>query len=217
MDIKICGLKNAETLAVALDRGASHVGFVFFAPSPRNVGLQEAGALIAMSKSRARSVAVTVDADDETLRQIMAIAKPDWLQLHGQETPQRLLEIKERHRVPVMKALKVAGVQDLEPVRAYLDVADRLMLDAKPPSGSELPGGNGVAFDWSVLDALDPAVPYMLSGGINAQNVSGALDRPGVSGIDVSSGVEETPGEKSVAAIDRFFDSVETFMARNAA
>jgi phosphoribosylanthranilate isomerase len=208
LDIKICGLSTPETIAAALDDGASHVGFIFFPKSPRNVTPELAGKLRRAAEGRAQAVAVTVDATDDFLDQIVAAMQPDMLQLHGKETPARVAEVRERFNLPVMKALSISAPEDLMPIQGFVGVADRLLLDAKAPKGSELPGGNGVSFDWRLLAALDPGLDYMLSGGLNPGNVADAIRIANPPGLDVSSGVESSPGVKDVALIAAFFAAV---------
>lgn len=208
LDIKICGLKTAEAVAAALDGGASHVGFIFFPRSPRNVSPAEAGLLRPAARGRASAVAVTVDADDATLDAIVRGMSPDMLQLHGHETPGRVAEVKARYGLQVMKALPVRVSADLEAVGPYAGIADRFLFDAKPPEGAELPGGNGVAFDWTVLAALGPEIDYLLSGGLNAGNVCEALRLANPPGLDISSGVESAPGVKDARLIRGFFEAV---------
>lgn len=217
LDIKICGLKTPEAMDAALLGDASHVGFIFFPKSPRNVSPADAASLRKAALGRALAVAVTVDADDAFLDDIVTIMQPDMLQLHGKETPERVAALKARFGLPVMKALSVSAAADLARIDAYRGVADKFLLDAKPPAGSELPGGNGVSFDWTILAALGPDVDYMLSGGLSAANVAEALRIAGPPGIDVSSGVESAPGVKSVALIDGFFAAIDAVQARNAA
>lgn len=217
LDIKICGLKTEAALAAALGHGASHVGFIFFAKSPRNIAPAEAGQLRKAAGGRAKAVAVTVDADDATLDDIVASMSPDMLQLHGSETPGRVAELKARYGLPVMKALSIREVADLAAIEPYRGVADRFLFDAKPPRGAELPGGNGVPFDWRVLAALGPGIDYMLSGGLNAQNIGEALRLVSPSGIDTSSGVESAPGVKDVALIEAFLRAVRTAGKKSAA
>ncbi|MBN9256706.1 MULTISPECIES: phosphoribosylanthranilate isomerase [unclassified Mesorhizobium] len=207
-DIKICGLKTDETLAAALAGGASHVGFIFFAKSPRYVEPVEAGRLRQSAIGRAKAVAVSVDADDAFLDRIVAEMRPDILQLHGSESPARVAEVKARHGLPVMKAMAISEAADLERIKPFIGIADRFLFDAKPPKGSQLPGGNGVAFDWKVLAALDADVDYMLSGGLNAANIGDALRQANPPGIDISSGVESAPGVKDPALIEQFFRAV---------
>jgi phosphoribosylanthranilate isomerase len=204
LDIKICGLSEPTSLEAALKGGATHVGFIFFPKSPRNVTAEQARDLVLLAGRRARSVAVSVDASDATLDGIVAIMRPDMLQLHGSETPARVAELKARFGLPVMKALSVRHRHDLERLAPYVGVADRFLLDAKPPSGSELPGGNGISFDWTLLDQLDRDIDYMLSGGVNAGNVADAIALTGASGVDVSSGVESAPGRKDPERIAEF-------------
>lgn len=217
LDIKICGLKTPETLAAALDGGASHVGFIFFAKSPRYVEPELAGRLREAARGRAQVVAVTVDADDAFLDRIASETKPDLLQLHGKETPDRVAEVKARYGLPVMKALSVSEAADLDRIAPYLGIADRFLFDAKPPKGSVLPGGNGVSFDWRLLQKLDPKLDYLLSGGLNAQNIGEALALADPPGIDISSGVESAPGVKDTGLIDGFFRAVRAARAGRAA
>ncbi len=208
LDIKICGLKTDAALAAALDGGASHVGFIFFRKSPRWVEPAEAGRLRRLAAGRAKAVAVTVDADDDFMDAIVAAMAPDMLQLHGKETPARASELKARYGLPVMKAFSIRTAADLEAIRPYRGVAERFLFDAKPPAGSELPGGNGVSFDWTVLAGLDRGVDYLLSGGLSAANIGDALSSATPAGIDISSGVERAPGEKDPALIQAFFRAV---------
>ncbi|MDN5928343.1 MAG: phosphoribosylanthranilate isomerase [Hyphomicrobiales bacterium] len=217
MDIKICGLKTEEALAAALAGGASHVGFIFFPKSPRHVEPVEAGHLRKLTAGKAQAVAVTVDADDAMLDGIVSTVAPDVLQLHGSESAARVRELKARYGLPVMKALSVREKADLDHVADYAGVADRLLFDAKPPKGAELPGGNGTAFDWRLLEGIDPAIPYMLSGGLNAANIAEALAIARPSGIDISSGIESAPGVKDVRLIEAFFRAVAAARENRAA
>lgn len=204
LEIKICGLSTPETLDAALGAGADMVGMVFFAPSPRHVDLATATALAARARGRAVIVALTVDADDATLAAIVDTARPDMLQLHGKENPERVAAVRVRFGLPVMKAIGIATAADLARLSAYADVADRLLLDAKPPKDALLPGGNGVPFDWNLLAGLDLTRPFMLSGGLDPDNVGEAVRRVRPPGIDVSSGVERAPGIKDPARIAAF-------------
>jgi phosphoribosylanthranilate isomerase len=213
LDIKICGLSTPETVAAALDSGASHIGFIFFPKSPRNVTPELAGQLRQAAIGRAKAVAVTVDATDEQLDAIVGAMKPDMLQLHGKETPERVAEVRARYSLPVIKALSVSTADDLLATQSYRGVADKMLLDAKAPKGSELPGGNGVTFDWTLLNRLDADVDYMLSGGLNAGNVGAALKIANPPGLDISSGVESAPGVKDVALIRAFFAAVKAAQA----
>lgn len=208
LDIKICGLKTPEAVAAALDGGATHIGFIFFPKSPRHITPDAAARLRAAATGRAVAVAVTVDADDEALDEIVKTVRPDMLQLHGGETPERVRFLKERYNLPVMKAFSIREAGDLEAIAPYRGIADRFLFDAKPPKGSERPGGNGISFDWNLLAALDADIDYMLSGGLNADNIAEALLKTGAPGIDISSGVECAPGEKDVRLIENFFQAV---------
>jgi phosphoribosylanthranilate isomerase len=210
--IKICGLKTPEALDVALESGADLVGFVFFGPSPRNLGLPAARALGEQVKGRAGKVALTVDATDEELSAIVAALKPDMLQLHGTETPDRVVAVRKRFGLPVMKALPISERADLAPIRAYADVADQLIFDARPPRDATRPGGLGTPFDWSLLKGVDVGIPFMLSGGLDASNVAEAVAITKAPGVDVSSGVESAPGVKDADKIRAFIRA-----ARNAA
>ncbi len=207
-DIKICGLKTPEALERAVRRGASHVGFIFFEKSPRHIEPEIAGRLAQTARGTARVVAVTVNAVNDELDEIVDLLKPDILQLHGSETPERVLNIKVLYGLPVMKAISVRDADDLARINPYIGIADRFLLDAKAPAGSDLPGGNGVSFDWTILRSLDESIDYMLSGGLNKDNVADALAETKASGIDLSSGVESAPGVKDLSMIDAFFDVV---------
>ena len=159
-------------------------------------------------RGKALAVAVTVDASDALLDDIVTAMQPDMLQLHGSEAPERVAELKARYGLPVIKALPLSEAADLERIKPFIGVADRFLFDAKPPKGSELPGGNGVAFDWHILAGLDASVDYMLSGGLNAANVGDALRLANPPAIDISSGVESAPGVKDPALIEQFFRAV---------
>ncbi|HEY1309920.1 MAG TPA: phosphoribosylanthranilate isomerase [Pseudolabrys sp.] len=202
--VKICGLTTPQALDVALESGADLVGFVFFPPSPRNLGLEAARALGERVKGRAGKVALTVDAGDETLAAIVDALKPDMLQLHGGEPPERVTELRKRFDLPVMKALPIAERKDLARVNLYKKIANRLIFDARAPQDATRPGGLGQPFDWNLLKGIDPGIPYMLSGGLDAGNVAEALRITRAPGVDVSSGVERAPGEKDPDKIRAF-------------
>jgi phosphoribosylanthranilate isomerase len=210
--VKICGLSTTEALDVALESGADLVGFVFFPPSPRNVGYEQARALGARVKGRAGKVALSVDADDALIDAVVETLRPDMLQLHGTESPERVVALKRRHGLPVMKAIAIETRADLEAVARYAAVVDRLIFDARAPREATRPGGLGKPFDWRLLQNLDPGVPFMLSGGLDAGNVAEALRLTRAPGVDVSSGVERAPGEKDPERIRAFIRA-----ARNAA
>jgi phosphoribosylanthranilate isomerase len=204
LSVKICGLKTPEALDVALESGADLVGFVFFPSSPRNLGLEAARTLGSQVKGRAGKVALTVDATDETLLDIVAALKPDMLQLHGTETPERVAVVRSRFGLPVMKALPIAERKDLSPVRIYAKVVDRLIFDARAPQDATRPGGLGKRFDWTLLKDVNTGVPFMLSGGLDADNVAEAIAITRAPGVDVSSGVERAPGEKDPDKVRAF-------------
>jgi phosphoribosylanthranilate isomerase len=202
--VKICGLKLPETLDVALECGADMVGFVFFPASPRRIGLAAARALGERVRERALKVALSVDASDEELAAIVEALEPDVLQLHGCETPERVKLIRRRFGLPVMKALPIAERADLLSVRRYENEVDRLIFDARAPREASRPGGLGQSFDWQLLRKFNCAVPFMLSGGLDAENVAEALRITAASGVDVSSGIERAPGEKDPDKIRAF-------------
>ena len=202
--VKICGLSTRETLGVALDSGADMVGFVFFPPSPRHLGFEAARDLGQRVERRATKVALSVDADDATLGGIVEALQPELLQLHGHETPARLTEIKRKFGLPVMKAIAVETAADLAILSEYRDVADRILFDARPPRDATRPGGLGAVFDWHVLENLDLALPFMVSGGLHAGNVADAVRVTRAGGVDVSSGVESAPGIKDPEMIRAF-------------
>jgi len=208
-DIKICGLSQPGSVDAAVAGAATHVGFIFFEKSPRNVTPENAAALSARVSGKAISVAVTVDARDAILDEIVAVMKPGMLQLHGVESPERVSYVKHRYYLPVMKAFAVRTREDLQGIGPWLGTADRFLFDAKPPAGSQLPGGNGLAFDWSLLEGLDPGIPYMLSGGINVENAGQALRASRACGLDVSSGVESSRGVKDDRLIAEFLTEMK--------
>lgn len=206
--MKICGLSTPEAVIVARDAGASHLGFIFFSKSPRNVTAELAGELSAL-KGDAKTVAVTVNADDALLSEIVGTMKPDLLQLHGSETLERVNEVKAMFGLPVIKALPIKQSADIDKSKKYDTVADILLLDAKPPVGADLPGGNGISFDWSLVADLKMETPIFLSGGIDLDNADEALGLVKDAGnaivaLDVSSGVESTPGVKDIVKIQAF-------------
>lgn len=202
--VKICGLSTPEALDAALEAGADLVGFVFFPPSPRNLGLEAARVLGQRVQGRAGKVALTVDANDQTLFDIVEALQPEMLQLHGKETPDRVVAVRTRFGLPVIKALPIEKRADLSPIRLYAQVVDRLLFDARPPKKATRPGGLGLRFDWMLLEGVNPGVPFMLSGGLDAGNVTEALNITRASGVDVSSGVERAPGMKDPAKIREF-------------
>ncbi|WP_112662079.1 phosphoribosylanthranilate isomerase [Microvirga flavescens] len=212
--IKICGLSTPETLDAALDAGADFVGFVRFQKSPRHVSLDLARDLSRRARGRTQRVALVVDPQDAELADIVEAIDPDLLQLHGHETPERVAAIRARFGRPVMKVLGIGEAADLEAISAYRGVADRIMLDAKPPrTAGALPGGNGLTFDWRLLIGLDPAIAFMLSGGLDPDNVAQAIRLTGAAAVDVSSGVEKSPGVKDPGKIEAFIRAARTASA----
>ena len=208
--IKICGLKKPEALDVALAAGADLVGFVFFAPSPRHVGFEAARALGERVRGRAPKVALSVDASDDELAASIEALKPDLLQLHGRETPERV-------GLPVMKALAIAERADLAAIRLYDGVADRLIFDARAEAEATRPGGLGKRFDWRLLENAQTRAPFMLSGGLDAGNVAQALHITAALAVDVSSGVERVPGEKDPDKIRAFIAAARDAASNRAA
>jgi len=202
--VKICGLSTRETLDVALDAGADMVGFVFFPPSPRHLSLAAARDLGKQTKGGAAKVALTVDADDATIGNIVEALQPDILQLHGRETVARVRDIKQKFGLQVMKVIAVETAADLGALPAYADVADRILFDARAPHEATRPGGLGAVFDWRVLEKIELKLPYMVSGGLDAQNIAEAVRVTRAGGIDVSSGVERSPGIKDPEMIRAF-------------
>jgi len=202
--IKICGLSTPETIDAALEAGADMVGLVFFPPSPRFVPLDAAAPLADRARGRAAVTVLTVDMDEAGIAAIVATVRPDWLQLHGHEPPEQVAALKRRFGLPAMKAIGIREPADLAQAQAYRGVADRLLLDAKPPKGATRPGGNAVAFDWAILDRFEPGMPWMLSGGLDPGNVGEAVARTRPPGVDVSSGVESAPGVKDPDRIAAF-------------
>ena len=208
--VKLCGLNTEETVTAAVDAGADMIGFMFYPPSPRSVALDVAKALGSPVSSVTR-VAILVDADDATVDAVVATDVIDLLQLHGGETPDRVAEIKRRAGLPVMKALSVASKADVGSAAAYEGVADRLLFDAKPPKGMSgaLPGGNGLTFDWHLLEDLELRIPWMLSGGLTAENVGVAIRLTGAKAVDTSSGIEDRPGVKNSTKIRAFVQAAK--------
>ncbi len=209
VSVKICGLTEPETLHAAVSGGARYVGFVFYPPSPRSIAPSMAAELARLVPTGVRTVGLFVDPDDDFLEHVVSQVPFDLIQLHGKETPRRIAEVKAAFNIPVMKAIKVGGPEDLAAALDIAEVADRLLFDAKPPAKvSALPGGNGIAFDWTLLAGRSWPKPWMLSGGLKPENAAEAVRTTGATALDVSSGVEDRPGHKDPALIRRFLDSV---------
>ena len=208
--IKVCGLSDPARVRTAVEAGADYVGFVFYEPSPRNVSTQVAQGLATLARGRSKIVALIVDADDVLIDRINAEVKPDYFQAHGSETADRSAEINARTGVPVIKVIQGSAAADVEAARAYVDVAAMVLFDAKAPEtlADALPGGNGIAFDWDLLQKGGLQEGFMLSGGLDADNVAEAIAVTGAPAVDVSSGVETAPGVKDDAAIVKFIEAV---------
>lgn len=210
VSVKICGLSGPEDLTAAAQAGASYVGFVFFPKSPRNISMAQARALALETPVGLAKVALVVDPTNDALDALIATVPLDILQLHGAEPPERVQEIKTRYGLPVMKAVGVAEAGDLASVDRYGTVADQLLIDAKPPKGAPLPGGNGLAFDWQLLrDRKYWTTPWMLAGGLTPENVAEAIALTGARQVDVSSGVESSPGVKDPGLIATFIGAAK--------
>ncbi len=206
--VKICGLKTPQDIAAAAEAGAAYIGFNFFAKSPRSVTPQEAAALAVEAPIGMCKVALVVNADDAMLDEITSVVPLDMIQLHGQETPERVAEVKARYGLPVMKVLGVSSLEDVQRIDAYEGVADQILVDAKAPKDAVLPGGNGVAFDWRLLAQKKYwRAPWMLAGGLNPENVAEAIRVTGARQVDGASGVESAPGEKDPARIKSFCEA----------
>ena len=214
--VKICGLRTQADIAVAAEAGARYCGFVFFRKSPRNLDVAEARALAADVPVGLAKVALTVDPDDAFLDLLTAEVPLDMLQLHGKETPERVAEIKARYGLPVMKAVGIAEAEDLPTLDMYEGVADQILVDARPPRTSELPGGNGLSFDWRLIAARQWTRPWMLAGGLTPENVAEAIAMTGARQVDVSSGVESAPGVKDPGRMRDFVAAAKSAAAQTA-
>ncbi len=210
ISVKICGLTAPDHVDAAARAGARYVGFVFFPKSPRHLELADAAALAAHVPMGICKVALTVNADDAMLDALMQAVPLDMLQLHGSESPERVAQVRARYGLPVMKAVGVAEHADLAQLDAYAGVADQLLVDAKPPKGADLPGGNGLAFDWKLLQGRVWRCPWMLAGGLTPSNVAEAIVRTGARQVDVSSGVESSAGVKDAALIHALVEAART-------
>jgi phosphoribosylanthranilate isomerase len=209
--VKICGLKDQESLQAAVAAGADLVGFVHYAPSPRHVSPESAVKLRHELPAHVKSVALLVNPDDQTIREVQQILNPDYIQLHGKETPERVNDIKAMFpELKIIKAIGISEAGDLDAVTGYAPLVDIMMFDAKPPKTPDaLPGGNGVAFDWTLLKGLQLSTPWMLSGGLTPRNVRDAMTQSGAKMIDVSSGVEQAPGVKDPQRIEAFIQAAK--------
>jgi len=210
--VKICGLRTSEALDAALDAGADYFGLVFYGPSPRNVDLARAVELAAQGRGRAKSVALLVNPDNAAVTRVANEVAPDFIQLHGGETPQRVREVKDLAGREIIKAIKVGNADDAAAAQDYDGAADFILYDAKALEGvsDALPGGNGVPFDWRALMGVKERGRFMLSGGLTCDNVAAAIAATGAHAVDVSSGVESTPGEKDAGLIRRFIAAAKS-------
>ncbi len=211
IEVKICGVNSPAALGAAVAGGADYLGFIFYPPSPRYVTPGRARAIAAAAPESLTKVGVVVDLDDGALAAILDGAPLDMLQLHGRESPQRVAEIRARFALPVMKAVKIAGADDVAAAEAFCGAADRLLFDAKPPKdmAGALPGGNALALDWRLLAGAAWPIPWMLSGGLDADNLAEAVRVSGARALDVSSGVEDAPGAKSPDKIRAFLTAAK--------
>jgi phosphoribosylanthranilate isomerase len=209
--VKICGLSTPETVNAAIEAGASLVGFVFYPPSPRNVTVETASTLAKLARGKARIVALVVDPDDALIDRIADGLKPDLIQAHGGESPERISAIAKRTGIPVIKAIKVKDRSDIDQATAYDASAALILYDAKVPEtlAGALPGGNGIAFDWSLIEGPAREKPFILSGGLNPGNVAEAIRNTGAAIVDVSSGVEKAPGIKDIVLIRNFIEAAK--------
>lgn len=206
---KICGIKTRDALDAAIAGGADYIGLVFCAQSPRHLEISEGRELADAGRGKAGIVALTVDADDATLTEIIRVVAPDFLQLHGVETPERVAEIKQRFGRPIVKAIPVRTSADVALAGKYESVADLILFDAKAPAGATRPGGHGQTFDWAILESVIGQMPFMLSGGLSQDNVAAAIAATSPTAVDVSSGVESAPGVKDLEMIRRFLQAVK--------
>ncbi|MER5171316.1 phosphoribosylanthranilate isomerase [Thioclava kandeliae] len=202
--VKICGLTRPAHVQAVAECGAAYAGFVFFAKSPRNVSIAQARDLALTLKPGVAKVGLVVNATNDELDAILAEVPLDMLQLHGKESPARVAEIRARYGLPVMKAVGVADAADLDQLAAYEAVADQILVDAKAPKGADLPGGNGLSFDWTLIADRKWSKPWMLAGGLTPENVALAIEKTGATQVDVSSGVEAAPGQKDDALVRAF-------------
>jgi phosphoribosylanthranilate isomerase len=211
IDIKICGLSTPETVMAALNAKAKYIGFVFYPASPRNISITQAAILCDLVDKRAYKVGVFVNPQVELLTNVLKLVTLDIIQLHGNESPERVQYIQKRFNIKVMKAIAVASIGDISRAREYETTADMILFDAKATDNIEnaLPGGNGLQFDWTLISANEWKVPWMLSGGLNAQNVVDAIKISGATMVDVSSGVETSPGLKDVKKIEAFIETAQ--------
>ncbi|KKB76140.1 N-(5'-phosphoribosyl)anthranilate isomerase [Devosia limi DSM 17137] len=201
--VKICGIKTPDILEAAIAAGADMVGFVHFVRSPRHASIEDIATLISLARGRVETCVLLVNPDNSCVAEVAALG-PDWIQLHGPETPHRVEAIRAEAGVEIIKALPIGSAEDVAHIADFVDIADRILVDAKPPKGADRPGGLGETFDWALLKALDPALQFMLSGGLTPETVADAVRTVRPFGVDVSSGVESAPGVKDKRLIEAF-------------
>ena len=207
VSVKICGISTVDDVRACAGAGANYMGLVFFEKSPRNITIPAARDLALAAPMGLAKVALVVNPSDAELDAIAGTVPLDMIQLHGRETPERVAEVKARYGLPVMKAVGIADANDLPKLESYFGVADQILVDAKPPKGGELPGGNGLSFDWRLIAGRRWPCPWMLAGGLTPENVAEAVKMTGAKQVDVSSGVEDAPGQKNAKLIQKFVQS----------
>jgi phosphoribosylanthranilate isomerase len=207
VSVKICGISTVDDVRACAGAGANYMGLVFFEKSPRNITIPAARDLALAAPMGLAKVALVVNPSDAELDAIAGTVPLDMIQLHGRETPERVAEVKARYGLPVMKAVGIADANDLPKLESYFGVADQILVDAKPPRGGELPGGNGLSFDWRLIAGRRWPCPWMLAGGLTPENVAEAVKMTGTKQVDVSSGIEDAPGQKNAELIQKFVQS----------
>ncbi|WP_420858434.1 phosphoribosylanthranilate isomerase [Marivivens marinus] len=208
--VKICGLKTRDQVLAAAEAGARYLGFNFFAKSPRSVTVEQAADLMLDVPVGVAKVSLVVNMDDVGIARIVEQTTVDMIQLHGSESPERVAEVRARFGLPVIKAIGIAGPEDVAAIDVYSDVADQLLIDAKPPKGAELPGGNGLPFDWRLVNRKYWRKPWMLAGGLTVDNVALAIQMTGARQVDVASGVESAPGVKDATLMQAFVAAAQS-------
>jgi len=207
--VKICGVTTPDIVAAAAEAGAAYIGFVYFEKSPRHLGIAEAAKLAIDVPMGICKTVLLVNPSDDLLTTYLDQVPIDMIQLHGSETPERVKKVKALTGLPVMKAVGISGPEDISKIDDFASVADQILVDAKPPKDADLPGGNGLAFDWGLIAGRRWSVPWMLAGGLTPENVAEAVNRTGARQVDVSSGVEATPGVKDADMISNFVSAAQ--------
>lgn len=205
---KICGIKSLEIAEELVNSGAEFIGFIFFEKSPRHINLNQYKNIASKITGSIKIVTVLVNPSDDQIQQIIDNHKPDFIQLHGKESPERVKEIKEKFDIAIIKALAVSNKKDIEQAEIYSDICEYILFDAKPPKGSDLPGGNNISFDWSILSEAKLGYKWFLSGGLNVENIEQAINSSNAKYIDISSGVEIEKGEKDLSKVNKFLSFV---------